>query len=133
MLLTSANIGDVVNFSVYPSSIIGTSFQRVKVKAFLDADSARAYLDPTAMHLAVFPTLPPGVPNDPDKYPWVKLELENGKITVVGLPWIDEITVEVQSSTQLQIVVSEITAADVARVRQALVAAGFNKLAFTML
>lgn len=133
MLLTSDNIGDIVSFSVFPSSIIGTAFQRVKIKAFLDAETASMYVDTQAQHVAVYPTLPATTPDDPKKYPWVKVELENGTSTVVGLPWIDPATVVLNENTQIQVTLSGVSAADVPKIRNALVMAGFNQMAIDLL
>lgn len=86
------SVGDTISFSVHPSAILGNSFTRVKVLAVLDADTAKLMgIDPVALHAAIYPTL-----LDVDKttykkyndYLYIKIQLANGTITALGLPWI---------------------------------------------
>lgn len=122
------DISKVVSFEVYPSAILGTTFDRVKILAFLDAASAQQFIDPATMHANVYPTLPVGVPNRFDSYTYVKLQLENGTITCLGLPWIIQSTVVYETNVTYQITVSQAHGDDYEKIRQALIANGYNHI-----
>lgn len=102
-------IGNTVSFDVYPE-ILGTPYQRVRVLAVLDMDTTR-YLnfDPVAMHANVYPSLPAGTPNRPDGYSYLKLRLENGTITCVGIPWIREDSIELHTGGSLKLMWNNVT------------------------
>ena len=131
MEITSETIGKLVSFTVYPSAVLGTLFVRAKVLALLDAETAFQYIDPPSLHANVYPMLPVGTPNQYDAYLYVKLRLQNGTVTCVGLPWIDAATIVEVSDLQYQIVVSNVNANDYERIRTALVANGFPSITIT--
>lgn len=124
--INALKLGDTVSFDVYPSAILGTSFKRVKVLAILDMDSARQWIDPVAMHINVYPTLPEGTPNRPSDYYYVKIRLPNGQVTCLGLPWIREETITVHDQTTMRVTIENIGPEDVERVIKALSANGYN-------
>ena len=126
--LTSADIGKIVSFTLYPAAVIGTEFSYVKVKAILDPESTYQWIDPVSRHANVYPTLPPGVPNSWRGYNYVKVELADGQVTCVGLPWIDESSITIHTNTTVQAVISDVQPTDITRIRDLLVLNGFNKL-----
>lgn len=131
IILSSDNIGDVVSFATRAPGILGSGYTRATVLSFLDADDVTRFFDPMSMHQAVYPSLPPSVPNDPLRYPYVKLKLENGTVAALGLPWIDPATVNIHNEIAVDFRVSGIVATDVSRLRDALVAAGAINIEIT--
>jgi hypothetical protein len=117
--------GNVITFEVYPASIIGTRFQDVKVLGLLDKDTANLWIDADAMHLNVFPTLPNGVPNNPDDYQYVKLKHLNGAVSVIGIPWIRTDSVVVSTRGTLTLSVKNVTPVDMDRIVRAINANGY--------
>lgn len=128
IILSSANIGDVVSFSTRAPGVLGSGYSRATVLSFLDSDDVTRYFDPRSMHQAVYPSLPVDTPNDFRRYSYVKLRLENDTITAVGLPWINPSTVIIHEETVVDFRVSGVTAADITRLRNALVAAGASQI-----
>lgn len=124
IVISSSNIGDVVSFSTHAPGILGTSWERVVILSILDADDATRFIDPRSMHQAVYPSLPAGTPNDPTRYQFLKVKTTNGSITAIGLPWVDPNTVIIHEETVVDFRVHGITAADVSRLREALIVAG---------
>lgn len=120
------NFGNVISFDVYPASIIGARFEDVKVLGLLDKDTAKIWIDADAMHANVWSTLPPGVPNDPDQYQYVKLQHLNGKISVVGVPWIREGSIQVSQKGTLILTVTDVTPQDRDNIVRALAANGYR-------
>lgn len=121
------DIGKRINFEVYPAAIFGTTFDRVEVLAFLDAQSAQQFIDPATLHANVYPTLPSGSPARFDTYSYVKLRLSNGTITCLGLPWIIESTITYEENVTYLITVNNAGGMDYDLLRTALVANGFNE------
>lgn len=118
--------GKTLSFDVYPGTVIGSTFSNVKVLAILDRDTANIWIDTAAMHVNVYPMLPNGVPDDPSQYQYVKLQHPNGKISVVGIPWINESTIQVIEVGTLVITVDNVGVDDRERIINALNANGYR-------
>lgn len=97
------NIGQRFSFQVYPTSIIGTGFQDVRLEGHLRGSAVALYgIDIASMHANVYPTLPAGTPDDPYQYPWIRVQHRNGGYSVVGVPWIVPESIEIgQGSRRL--------------------------------
>lgn len=117
--------GNVITFEVYPTSIIGTHFQDVKVLGLLDKDTANHWIDADALHINVYPTLPEETPDNPDEYQYVKLKHLNGAISVIGIPWIKPSTVTVSNRGTLTLVIHDVTPIDMERITRAINANGY--------
>ena len=125
------HIGETINFEVYPSAILGTGFKNCKVLALLDADTAKLFnIDPVAMHISVYPTLPSelAVPNRYDGYLYAKLKLANGTITCIGVPWIKAETITAVVYTTARLEFANCTADDLQNLVEAAVANGYTPI-----
>lgn len=99
----------IVSFDLYPSQFLGVGYRGAKVLAWLDADSAPFFgVDPVALHANVYPTLPGSTPNAYDGYPWVKLKLASGAITVIGVPFIKDDTLNIASTRKMRFTVEDV-------------------------
>ena len=116
MTLTSNDAGKIVSFNIYPSSIIGNKYNRVKIKGVIDSSSVTTF-EPVSMHANVYPTLPTGVPDDYDGYMYLKVELQNGNIDYVGLPWIIESSIITHEDVEITVVFKGVTSADYQKIR----------------
>ena len=96
------SLGQTIAFEVYPSSVIGTRFNNAIVRGVVDHSGVTEF-NPVVMHANVFATLPSGSVDDFRKYNYLRLELENGNITFVGIPWIIANSVQVISNQDLVI------------------------------
>lgn len=127
--IDSSHIGKIVSFDVLPAAVLGMgTYSFVKVLGILDAASTFQFIDPVAMHANVYPTLPPGTPNRFDSYSYAKIRFQNGQVTCVGLPWITAGTLIVHEGTTLRATIYNTSASELNRLRQALVANGFNDI-----
>ncbi len=122
--LSQLTIGSTVSFDVYPAAIIGSSFDDVKVLAILDMDTASFWIDPLALHINVKPSLPDGVPDDPQDYQYLKLKHPNGNVEVIGVPWIREDTISHSQAGTLVITVDDVGPEDRDTIVRALSANG---------
>ncbi len=96
------SLGQTIAFEVFPSSVIGTRFNNAIVRGVVDHSGVTEF-NPAVMHANVFATLPSGSVDDFRKYNYLRLELENGNITFVGIPWIIANSVQVISNQDLVI------------------------------
>jgi hypothetical protein len=126
--ITSDNIGQSVQFSVYPVGFLGNNFKNAKILAVFDAETASAFIDVVAMHANVYPSLPSGyaLPGKQNTYNYVRLRLQDGQFTVLGIPWIDMSTFEVIELLKCNLVVNDILPSQVQRLRNALISNGFT-------
>lgn len=122
-------VGKVYDFSVYPSTVIPADYTNVTVLSILDADSARQIIDIDARHIAVYPYLPAGTPDDCNAYYYLKVMLNNGIKTVLGITWIDISTIVERSNTKIYVVIDNASTTDLERVRQCLATNGFTSIA----
>jgi len=123
----------VISFEVYPSAILGTNFNDVRVEAILDAETTRLLgYDPWSMHANVYPTLPDGTPNDPNDYMFVRVRQGSGETTIVGMPWIRESTVTLSSNSVVSLKVVDVGPEDVTKIVNALSANGYTATDVTL-
>lgn len=126
MLVTDVKIGDLINFTLHTNSALEMEYDGAKVLAILDSETARTWIDPIALHTNLFSSLPDGTPNDPDGYSYFKLRLSNGNTTCIGLPWIDETTLEISGRGTLQLEVEDVSSTDIAEITKAIAAVGYR-------
>lgn len=119
-------IGNKVSFELWPATIIGTRFNNAVVKGTFTYDVASSFTDVAAQHANVFSTLPNGTPNDPAQYEYVMVQLENGQKEVLGIPWIKESTIELQTTNSLLVTFTNITPLDLSRLKNVHAANGFT-------
>ncbi len=133
-------LGTYVSFVVYPSSILGSSFQNVKLLAILDSQTAMLFADVASMHANVFPLIPKvNQPlNDFTSYSYLKIQFTNGQIGIIGIPWIvgwntaiDCGLTQVINST-ITATINNVSAADLPIIQQLLVMNGYNQITLAL-
>lgn len=127
-MTTQFELRKVYNFEVYPAALLGNDFKNVTVLAIMDRDTANKEIDCQALHINYYPSLPSGTPNDPNGYDYVRIRTTAGVTTVLGIAWINQESIQLVESRTMKITVGDVGAADVARVRNALVQNGYNNI-----
>jgi hypothetical protein len=118
-----------VTFDVYPAQMLGDDFNNCKVLAIVDADTAKYWIDPVAMHRNVYATLPAGTAADKyDSYMYVKIKRPSGMVTAVGLPWIRPESLRIISTRKILVTVDNVTAEDEPKILEALSANGYKNV-----
>lgn len=120
------DIKGVYNFDVYPSAILGTSFQNVTILSIMDYESALNFGDIASLHVNVFPYLPEGSPDDPTATDYVRIRTSSGAATIIGVNWIVAETIEQVNSRRAIATIENVTSSDVPRIISALTQNGFN-------
>lgn len=119
---------DRVTFRLHDGlqATIPTKFENVTVVALLDADTARTLIDPYSLHANVYSNLADkGCPDDPERYNYLKVKLSNGSYTAVGVPWINDTTIEKLDSQTAQLKIQGVNGNDLDRLVQQISALGY--------
>lgn len=118
---------NIVTFNVHAPKLLGSNYADVEVMGLLDVDSAKTFIDPYAMHVNVYPSLPEGtVEDDPASYQYVKVKHPNGTYSVLGVPWIDANTIETSERGTLTLTLNNIHVSDKDTIIRALSSNGFK-------
>lgn len=116
----------VYSFETHAPAILSTSYQRVTVTSILDEETARKFIPTHELHAALFRYLPKGTPNDPTAYDYYQLKTADGQTIVIGEPWIKADSVELIDGVTYMVKVTNQSSGDYNRLRNALLASGFN-------
>lgn len=130
-MLTSSSftLDSTISFQTYAGPILGALISNVKVTDILSYETARLYRnDLLAVHQQVYGYIPVanGVPNDPTKYKYIKVINPDGSVSVYGIPWIVDGTVEIYAGQSMQITLDNLTPDQQNMVLRILAAAGFT-------
>lgn len=115
------------SFDVYPVPILGNNFKNVTILAIMDKDSAvKENFDPDAAHVAVLPYLPDPKPQSANGYDYIKIKTTAGIVTVLGIAWIKPETIELISAATITVKITNVTANDIPRIKNALAQNGYT-------
>lgn len=129
-------LGDVISFEVYPSAILGSGFNRVKLLSVLSPNDAAKEADIIVKHTQVLAYLEPQ-----DKvlyatykdYNYLKVLLPNNTTTVIGIPWIKQNTIQKVVSTMGRYDITVDSPTQLDEILAILKARGFNRITFSTL
>lgn len=114
------------SFNTYAPSILGTSVRNAKLVAILDYEVAAHYTTPNTSHVSVYPYLPAGTPNNPEKYTYLLFQTEGGERFVYANVWIDENTIKESTNNVLTIVIENAASGDETDLRNLLSLKGYK-------
>lgn len=123
-------IGKSVDFSLTGTGLGTQNFSGVRPLAVLDYSTALTISNIYQEHTLLFPSLPQGTPNNAEKYLYLKVQLDNGLVRAIGLPWIVDDSVNIRGGQSLTLVLNDASQADVDRLRAYLVSN--NRTQFTI-
>lgn len=119
-------IGSAYSFSVFPDVLLGNNFNNLVVNSVMDAVTAQTQIDINGLWAQYYPYLPSGTVNDPTKTNYVKFTTSTGNVIILAALWIDESTITVVTAQSIVVTIANVGPSDVARVKNALVANGYN-------
>lgn len=102
-MIDLTSYGKIMSFEVHPVSILGDIYKKVKVLSIVDYDTAKLFSDVNAIAVSVYPMLPTGTAKDFTKYRYVKIQHQDGTISVVAMEWINMRTVEEHLSVEINV------------------------------
>jgi hypothetical protein len=138
-------IGATYRFSTLASAFLGATIERARIDAVLSysAASTMVKIRPTSastvystmnleqLHHAIFPLLPAGTPELLNDYSFVLYTKPDRTQNIIALPWIDELSVQLVVSLNLNVRINNVILNDVEIVRQGLIALGYNSIEIT--
>lgn len=117
--MTTLQINNHYNFSVYANSVLGTSYKNTKLMSILDFTTAMKFANIELLRRQVYPYLPPNTPSDHTKYTYYLFQ-HNDKLIVLADVWIMASSIEVTSGMNYTLTLNNVTTADLAVVRDQL-------------
>ena len=119
--------GAVVDFVVYAPEILTSGFTNAKIMADLDMVTAQDLgLDVLAKHQALYPLIKDqGVADDPASYGYVRVMKENGKVVMLGIPWIIESSIVAKFRNRITVDIPDVGINDIPLVKAALESNGY--------
>jgi len=131
--MTQLTIGKIYSFDVYAPNILTNEFQNVTMMANLDYETAKILRNVEATHKQIWNAISrPGVPDNPEAYSYIRVKTQSGAAVVLGFPWIREESITSIAADVMDVVIGEVTAADMPLVVQALASNGFNNVRTSM-
>lgn len=121
-------IGQTYSFSVYPSNLLGTDWDNVKVTSVMSYEDAMKEMDVTSLHVQFYPYFGSvtNTPNDPSSYLYIKVKTSSGAITILGVAWINDSTVQMVTAQTITATIANVTPADVSKIQAILAANNYN-------
>ena len=119
-------INSIYSFNTRVPAILGATIRNAKLVSIMDYEMANMFMSPNVSHAAIFPYLPVGTPNNPEKYTYLLFELETGKKQAFAYPWIEESTITEKSNRVITVTVSNTVSGDEIKIRDMLLLAGFS-------
>lgn len=101
--------GDIVNFQLVNNSLVGGERIGSKITGILDYGTAKMIDNELNIkHAALFPyfSAKVGGVDDPNAYSYISLANPQGKIEIVGVPWIEDSTYSVIQSQRTTYVIT---------------------------
>ena len=126
-LIYDIEFGSTYNFALLAQGILGAGYSSALLQGVFDYSSAIQIADVTGTHAAVLPSLPAGTPSDPSLLLYLKIKTSSGETVVLAQDWLSGAPV-LANSTTATVVVSNISTADLPRLREVLVSNGFGAI-----
>jgi hypothetical protein len=122
-------IGQTYNFQVYPS-VLGNDWQNVKVTSVMSYEDAMKQQDVTSLHIKFYPYFGPqtNTPNDPSAYLYIKVKTQSGAVTILGVAWINDSSVQMVTAQTVTATIANVTPQDIPKIQAALAANGYNNV-----
>ena len=122
-------LNKVYKFNTLSPMFLGSHIQHAKcIVTGARLSTARKFEPVDQKWASIYPTLPPGVANDPSACTWLVFEGQNGDEFVMADVWIDENSIQVVEHVQHVVTFPVSSVEDLPKIRAALNAAGFSGL-----
>lgn len=117
--------GSTVRFNTLAPGVLGAGRENATVVAILDLETAAVLADVRSKHVQVRNYIQ-SLPQSAGAYSYVKIRYGNGETEILGVPWIDDESIEVITSRRLFVTVSDVSESTEQLVRQALLQNGIS-------
>lgn len=122
--MSNFKINNSYSFNTRAPAILGAGYKNTKLIAILDSKMAGTLINIQSQHSNIFPYLPAGTPNSPERFTYLVFEV-NGERKVIAEEWIDETSVQESSSQNIQIDIKNVTTQDIIKIKNMMTIGGF--------
>jgi hypothetical protein len=91
--MATPSLNKFYNFSLYPISILGSSYSNAKLISIMDYRTALKFDNIELLNVQIYPYLPPGTPSDHTAYTYYLFYVD-GKTVVLASYWIIDESIE---------------------------------------
>lgn len=123
--MATFSINKVYNFNTLAPTILGLSYENMKVISMMAAEEAMKYRDIYTLHTSLVPTIT-GLPTNAGDVTFMLLENKVGERTVLAIEYIDPISVTQVTTINIRVELLDVTTDDLA-----IVTARFKELGYT--
>lgn len=125
--INEISIGQRFSFETFAPGRLGNNYKDVRLEGMMTAQMAANFgVDIYALHQNVYNSLPPGVPNDPLQYSWVRIQMPNGEYLCLGAPYIRQESIMISAGGSLTLTFQNKTDTDIQRILTSLSAIGVS-------
>lgn len=125
------SIGKVYTFNTQSPVFLGAVIERAKLSSIVDATTARKFAPIDQIFAQVYPSLPPGSPNDVNAAIYYVFEGLNKSVVVLAENWIVENSIQLIEHVSIRVDIPRMSLSDVEVVRRALSAANLKDFVIT--
>lgn len=119
--------GNVYTFNTLSPAFLGATIKNARVEVTgMTAKVARQFEPIDTRHASIYPTLPPGTPNDINSYVFYLFTAENGAKLVLADKWIDPESIVLVQHVKIKVEFPMAALGDDVTIRNALNAAGLS-------
>lgn len=123
------SIGNVYSFATYAPAMFSESFNRCRILAIMDYNTAKKYANIDLLQRSIYPELPDGTPDRTASYSYVLFKnLDSGIQSVMAYPWIIESSITEILTSNLNITVYNASDLEATRIRDVLNSMGYQFL-----
>ncbi len=114
------------SFDTYAPNILGATIRNLTLIAIVDYSIASNYVTPNTLHVNIYPYLPKGTPNNPERYTYLLFENEHGEKIVLANTWIVENSIKESTKNIITIVIENASSGDETDIRNLLSLRGYK-------
>lgn len=119
-------IGNVYSFNTLAPAVLGVRVVRAKLNGIVDYRQACTIVNVDVMQRQIYPLLPPGTPNNTEKYIYYVFTTESGARLCLAKNWIHLPSIELVEDATISVTIPNATLEDVERLRATLSLMGFR-------
>lgn len=119
-------IGNVYSFNTLAPAVLGVRIVRAKLNGIVDYRQACTIINVDVVQRQVYPLLPPGTPNNTQKYIYYVFTTESGARLCLAKNWIHLSSIELVEDATISVTIPNATLDDVERLRAALGVMGYR-------
>lgn len=120
-------INKIYKFNTLAPSVLGETYDLMKVKSIMSAEVAVKHRDIHSLNKELHPVIP-GLSNNANDNTYILFETKNGTSVVFAVEWLNINTVELVTSTNIRIDIPDGSVADMEVIKLTLLELGYNNI-----